>query len=562
MTISLRPYQEECLESIMGAIPHDRHILVQAATGSGKTIIFCELIRRLLSDWPHIKIGILAHRRELITQAHLKLLKVWPEAPIGIACASLGGPVDTDRPVVIGSIQTLIGRAETTSPFDLIIIDEAHRLGPINQASQYAEWLGTMKRYNPEVRILGVTATPFRLGHGYIYGSVCKPDNQNLFEALHYRVGIKDLQAHGFLCGYRAKEAERIERDLASVKVSGDYNIKDLSDVMSREQHVGSAVKALRDYGQDRKRAVVFCVTIDHAKRVSGAFGDAGFSSAAVHSDMPMPQRDMILRNFESGKIRVLCNVGVLTEGWDSPAVDCILLCRPTKAPSLYVQMVGRGLRPHPDKADVLILDLSDNCRTHGDPDSPCVGIPGKPIKQVAPTKSCPQCMEIVPAGAAACRGCGYVWPQQVIELNGSAQMRDVKWSAVEKPKPITVEIERGETSRYVSKAGNDMLKLKLTCQHDGSLGTIHLNHFFMFDQAAHEYALRKSRSTWKMLTGSDPPASTAEADERGFELMEALPSHIEIIENGKYWNVHSWKAEGVDKRQAAIPFDNDEIPF
>ena len=560
MTISLRPYQEECIEAIVRAIPHDRHILIQAATGAGKTIVFCELIRRLLADWPHIRIGILAHRRELITQAHTKLLKVWPEAPIGIACASLGGPVDTDRPVVIGSIQTLINRAATTAAFDLIIVDEAHRIPPINHASQYSEWLGAMKRYNPEARILGVTATPFRLGHGYIYGPVCKPGNQNLFDALHYRIGIKDLQAQGFLCGYRAKEAENIEYDLSTVKVSGDYNIKDLADVMSKEQHVGSAVKAAQDYAQDRKRIVVFCVTIDHAKRVSGAFGDAGISSAAVHSEMPTAQRDMVLRQFEAGRIRALCNVGVLTEGWDSPAVDCILLCRPTKAPALYVQMVGRGLRPFPDKKDVLILDLSNNCRTHGDPDSPSVGIPGKAVKTVAPTKSCPKCMEIVPIGAIACRECGYVWPQQVIELNGSAQMRDVKWSAVEKPNPITVEIIECRADRYVSKAGNDMLRLKIVCEPENSINTIHVNYFFMFDPQAHEYAVRKSRSLWKTMTGNAPPESTAEADERSWEILDNIPSRIEIVENGKYWNVHSWQAEGAKAKASEALVD--EVPF
>ena len=190
------------------------------ATGAGKTIIFCKLIKELLSHWPQIRIGILAHRRELIGQAHAKLLEEWPEAPIGIACASTGMRVDTDCPVVIGSVQTLVRRVEETAPFDLIIVDEAHRIPPVNKKSQYQSWLSAIKKSNSKLRILGCTATPFRLGHGYIYGNVCKPGNQNLFNSLDFHIGIRQLQKEGYLCDYRAKEAETIESELKSVRVN------------------------------------------------------------------------------------------------------------------------------------------------------------------------------------------------------------------------------------------------------------------------------------------------------------------------------------------------------
>lgn len=353
---TLRPYQEEAIETVIRAMCSDRYVLLQAATGAGKTILFSDLIRRFLKDY-QMRIAVLAHRRELITQVSDKLRKVWPDAPIGLACASVTNDVDTDAPVVIGSIQTLSRRLGKTSPFDLVIIDEAHRLPPRNQKSQYRTFLTRMEEHYPGLRVLGVTATPYRLGVGYIYGNLCKPGVENWFPDLHYKVGIGTLMDAGYICGIRAKEAENIEAELAGIRTSGgEYNISDLSDLMSREVHVGSAVKAYQQYGEDRRHVVVFCVTIEHAEKLLEAYREAGYTAGCVHSGMTLEERDRTLADYESGRIRILTNVGVLQEGWDSPQTDCIMLCRPTKSPALYVQQIGRALRIHPGKEDMLIL--------------------------------------------------------------------------------------------------------------------------------------------------------------------------------------------------------------
>jgi len=536
MGIVLRQYQQEALDTIISAIPVQNNILTMAATGAGKTIIFCKLIESLLSQWPKIRIGILAHRRELIGQAQDKLIKVWPQAPIGIACASTGVSVDTERPVVIGSIQTLVRRVEETEPFDIIIVDEAHRIPPMNKKSQYQIWLSAMKKYNPNVRVLGFTATPFRLGHGYIYGDIKKPENENLFQSLSYRIGIKKLQDLNYLTQYRAKEVVNIQSELKSVRVSGDFNIRDLSDVMSKQEHVGSAVSAVEKYAPDRKRIVVFCVTIDHAEKVKKAFGG---QAAAVHSKMPLAQRDMILRQFEAGRIRVLCNVGVLTEGWDSPAVDCVVMCRPTKSAALYVQMIGRGLRPHPDKTDVLILDLSSNCSVHGDPDSPHVPIPNRNGNSDPIFKCCPQCFELNPVGAKICKSCGYEWPVEVKEQNGTPEMKDVIFNR--KPESMVMEIQHSTIEDFISKKGNRMLKLSLACRLPDSVVTNWVNEFFDFEGNASGWTKGKARRVWGALVGTEPPESVDEAMNRQGELIMSLPDKIEVIEKGKWMNVNYW---------------------
>lgn len=540
MSFELRPYQKDCLDAIIEAIPLQEHILVQAATGAGKTIIFCKLIETLLTDWPHIRIGILAHRRELITQAQDKLLKVWSKAPIGVACASTGMTVDTEKPVVIGSVQTLMGRIDYTAPFDIVIVDECHRIPPINKKSQYQQWLAAMKQYNPKVRILGFTATPYRLGHGYIYGTVKRPDHDNLFDSLNYRIGISELQQQGYLCAYRAKEAKNISQDLKKVKVAGDYNTADLAEVMSRSEHVGSAVRAMEKYAGERKRIVVFCVTIAHAEKVMQAFRKAGHTAACVHSKMDLSQRDMTLALFEKGLVRILCNVGVLTEGWDSPAVDCVIMCRPTKSAALYVQMCGRGLRPHPGKTDVLILDLSSNCATHGDPDTPNVPVPGRSNGTGDPIlKVCPKCFELTAVAAKVCRACGYVWPVETVEHHGEVEMKSVAWSQA--PAPLAVEIVDVRIEDYTSRAGNNMLRLKLTCQTGESIQPLWVNEFLDFEGNGSKWGRQRARRLWQHLVGTDPPQTVAEARDRYGELQMSLPGRIEIIEKDKWWNVHHW---------------------
>ncbi|MBU1170281.1 MAG: DEAD/DEAH box helicase [Proteobacteria bacterium] len=524
----------------MDAIPLEPFILIQAGTGAGKTIFFCTLIQRLLERWPNLRIAVLTHRGILVKQAKEKMLSVWPDCPIGIASASVAKTVDVHSNVTIGTIQTLINRIETTVPFDLIIIDEVHRLGPQNEPSQYQEFLRTMFNYNKNTRVLGVTATPFRLGHGYIYGPVKKPEHENWFPAMNYRIGIKDLQQQGYLCEFKAKEIADISSDLKQINVSGDYNIKELSDEMSKEIHVGSAVKAYQRYAEDRKYIVVFCVTIEHAEIVASVFKKEGYNAACIHSKMSNSQRELILKHFEQGSIRILVNVMVLSEGWDCPATDCIIMCRPTKSAALYVQMVGRGLRPHPDKKNVLILDLSNNCREHGDPDNPIIPIPGRKVNALPVQKTCPSCRSILPGAALTCKECGYKFPQEVYEQNDSVEMQTVSW--IKKlPEPFVVKIGNYSVSDYTSNSGNRMLKLTLNT--DG-IAPLQIHEFFMFDGNMHPFARQKSRKSWQVLVGTEPPESTDEVLKRIGELEMSIPERVEVIEDGRWMKVHSWQVK------------------
>lgn len=546
---SLRPYQEECIKVIWDSIPTDKYILIQAACGFGKTILASELIKRLLMQWPNIRIAFLAHRGILITQTRDKLLKVWPEAIdlIGIASGGIDNTVDTDKPITIGTIQTIVHKVTTTSPYDLIICDEAHRISPMNIKSQYKTFIDIMSQYNPNIRIIGLSGSPYRLGHGYIYGGMCKKGNVNLFTDLHYRMPIAELQKQGFLCGYRAKVLADISNDLKGVRKTGDYNISDLSAVMSKQHHVGSAVNALNQYASGRRHVVVFACTIAHAEKLCEAFGAE--QSTIIHSQLPKEEREKAISDFENGTRRILVNVNILCEGFDSPATDCIIMCRPTCSPSMFIQQIGRGLRPHPDKTDVLILDLANNCVTHGDPDKPKVEVP-KPSKnkkaEILEKKQrvCPQCQEAVDPGCTLCPACGWEF---VIENNQQVSMTDYQFN--EKPKPVMLEIAMVEITKHVSKSGNLMVKLSIEgYQKDATYPTF-VNHFMMFGDGNHPYAIGKSRGVWKQVVGdSSYPESTQEFIDRRLEFEGCLAKGsglIEVIEDGKWLKIVRWGVDG-----------------
>jgi len=556
MNIVLRDYQEEVIDIIMSAMPVDSEILISAATGCGKTIIFCELIKRLLSKWT-IRICIVAHRRELIFQAGDKLKNIWAEAPIGYACASFDAKKDLNQPITIGSIQTLIGLTNETAPFDLIIIDEAHHVPELEATkSQYIRWIDIMRQYNPKVRVLGFTATPFRLGHGYCHGDKCKPGNTNFFFKLHHRISIKQLQSKGYLCPYRAKHAADIE--LKNIKKSaGEYNLLDLSNEMSKPIHIGSAISAVKDYAHGRTHILVFGCTIDHAEKLHEAFQESGEISGVVHSQLSLQDRDMTLELFRTGKIRVLINVMVMSEGVDFPEIDCVLMCRPTLSPSLYVQQIGRGLRILPDKNDVLILDLSGNCLEHGDPDNPKVIVPNPQKKEddkIKDFKECPDCREVLPLNMRQCPICGYIWQTNTVIENSRYKFKDIDFDKKEKSKYI-LYVTFSSMERFTSKKGNLMSKISIMgdFDKDSLQDKISVNHFFMFDLDAHPYALKRSRSDWVLICKTRPPESTDEAINRRNEFLFAMPSQIEIEKDGKWWRVTNWNP--------TIEYE-DEVPF
>lgn len=522
-------------------------VLIQAATGAGKTIFFSALIRHCMEKY-NMRIGVVAHREQLVRQAADKLLKVWPEGVfhLGLACASVSKTIDLERPVVIGSPQTLANRLNDMPPLQMLIVDEVHRLPPANTKSQYGDLINRLRDYYPEMRLVGVTATPFRLQHGFIYGAQCRQGARNWFTHLTYNISISTLQEQGFLVPYRALQAHA--PDLSGVKrTAGEYSLSDLGNKMSDALHVGSAVKAVREYASDRRHIVVFAVTIEHARALRDAFKAAGYSAACVHSKQPQQKRLAILDDFDHGRLQVVCNVGVLTEGWDCTSVDCMVMCRPTLSPALYVQMVGRGLRLHEGKENCLLLDLSGNWVQHGDPNDPLVEWGnGKNGKRKARAEAgepqgmeCPKCHHLTEASRITCPWCGY---ELKIVKNERVEMTE----AVAPPKKgfwlNEAKVLDWKLVPFTSRAGNRMLKLAMSCEISGKFFPVNVNHFMDIEGQGSVRGQARAMKDWERFSGMpshSAPLTVDSAAARSAELR--IPDTVWLSRSGKYYNVEKW---------------------
>ena len=398
-----------------------------------------------------------------------------------------------------------------------ILVHNCHHVPALEDGGQYHNLINSHQERNPNLRVLGVTATPFRLGHGYIYGSRCKPGKTNLFPALDFKITLNQLIDNDYLVPWRAKQPIRIDKELDGVKMTGgDYNLEALSKMMSGDLHVRTAVETYIDYGEERESVLAFAVTIDHAERLAEAFRSAGFAAAAVHSEMPMDERKSVLESFERGELRVLVNVGILTEGWDSPKVDCVIMCRPTKSPSLFVQMMGRGTRLCEGKRDVLVLDLAENFMTHGDPSEPHVSVgyeSGAAGRFEGPYTLCPRCAAMLPARMSFCPECGLKFePKERGEAKTAPVMELVSTGLRQYP-------ERGHAlEMYTSQRGADLCRLTIYLE-----GTDMEPRYYMgFNDEDNEFFRRKSGATWRQLAGFDSriPGSRDEAFQRRDELI------------------------------------------
>jgi ATP-dependent helicase IRC3 len=353
--LDLRSYQSEALQRVYQAYKNGkRRVIVSLPTGTGKTVVFAhfprffQMKKRLL---------VLAHREELLLQAREKFLHVDPELKVGIEQSASRAPADAK--VVLASVPTL-GRAQGTrlrqlSPEDffLIVVDEAHHaVAPTYR--RIFEHFGLFDR-NTRRYLVGFTATP-RRGDKQGLGAV--------FEEVCYARDLREMIAEGYLCpitGWRVHS----DASLDQVRIRhGDFVENQLAEVVNTSERNNLLVTAYRKYAAGR-RAIVFCVNVAHAMDVCQAFTALGIRTSAVWGGMAREDRRKQLAQFSRGDIDVVTNCNVLTEGFDEPRVDAIIMARPTRSKLLYAQMVGRGTRRHPDKANLEVIDIADNSKAH-----------------------------------------------------------------------------------------------------------------------------------------------------------------------------------------------------
>jgi superfamily II DNA or RNA helicase len=344
--LSLRDYQAEAIETIEKeyAAGVTRQLVV-LPTGSGKTIIFAHLVLRM-----GVPALILVHRDELISQTAEKLAVVFPEADVGIV---KGPSNELGHMVTLASVQTLSREErlrQVRQEFGLVVADEAHHA----VAPQWRRILEHVRAGEGSL-LLGVTATPVR-ADGIGLG--------NIFDKVVYQKAIPEMIRAGYLCPPKGLVV-RSETDISGVRDrDGDFAAGALESVINTANRNELIAQTFKEHAASRK-AIVFTAGVAHAHDLAAAFREGGVSAVAVDGSMPLDERRRILKDFRQGKVRVVTNCGVLVEGFDEPSADCVVLARPTKSEALYIQAVGRGLRPYPGKKDCLVLDVADVSGRH-----------------------------------------------------------------------------------------------------------------------------------------------------------------------------------------------------
>lgn len=404
--MTLRPYQAEAVEAVYRHLRgRDDNPCVVIPTGGGKTPVIARICSDAVTRW-NGRVLILAHVRELLEQARDRLDQVCPDIRAGIHSAGLNRR-DTEHPVIVAGIQSVHRKAAELGAFDLVIVDEAHMLPPDGDG-MYRRFLTEARTVNPQVRVIGLTATPFRMSSG----PICVPPPDGILNSICYEIGVRELIRDGYLSAIKSK-AGRLKPDTGRLHVrAGEFVADEVEAVMDQETLVRSACREIVEHTRDRKACLLFASGVRHGRHVARTIEQIGDCECGfVDGQTPTLFRDQLIRRFREGGLKYLVNVNVLTTGFDAPNVDCVALLRPTMSPGLYYQMVGRGFRLCEGKADCLVLDFGGNVLRHGPVDAIRItDAPGRGSGE-APAKECPQCRALIAAGYAACPGCGHEFP-------------------------------------------------------------------------------------------------------------------------------------------------------
>ncbi|MDY0037971.1 MAG: DEAD/DEAH box helicase family protein [Zoogloea oleivorans] len=465
----LRTYQRRAVDSAAKALKKHRNTLLVAATGAGKTVMLAALAEKVKG-----KTLILQHRQELVQQNAAKFAKVNPAWPLSFFTAdtkSFSGRA------VFAMQQTLCRNLEALPAFDHIICDEVHHI----VAPTYANIIDACKERNPKLLLSGFTATPER------------DDRRSLrkyFSNVADKITIRELVGLGFLVPPRAfvvnvGAQEELGR-LRSLSAFGDQS--EVAKILDTTAINAEVVRHWKEKAGDRK-TIVFCATVQHALDVANAFKKAGVESGVVTGEMADGERKAMLARFDRGNVQVITNVAVLTEGYDSQPVGCVILLRQCSEKGPMIQMAGRGLRtvdpeiyPGVVKRDCIILDFGTSLQTHGNLDQED-GLHADPEVGggEAQTKTCPEryvagmpykfpdrnggegCGALVPVGVKVCPLCGFTFER----IDGAQEVADFDLTEI--------DILNASPFRWIDLFGTEMCMM--ACGFAAWAGVFSLDH-------------------------------------------------------------------------------------
>jgi DNA repair protein RadD len=521
--MELRKYQREAIDSIYEYFrSDDGNPLIVLPTGTGKSVVLAKFLQESLGTWRDTRVIVLTHVKELIQQNFNAALRAWPEAPAGIYSAGLGKR-EMDSQILFAGIQSIHRRAYEVQKCDLVMIDEAHLMQKSDNG-MYRNFLRDLKDINPDLKIIGLTATPYRMDQGMLTSGV-----DALFTDICYEADMLDMIEQGYLVPLIPKQTS-MTLDVTGVHTrGGEFIAGELERAVDTEEANVAAVAEMIKHGQDRGSWLVFCAGVSHAKHVRDLIKAVGLTCETVSGDTPAPERDRILREFKEGNIRCITNMNVLTTGFDAPGVDMIGMLRPTKSQGLYVQMLGRGTRLANGKDDCLVLDFAGNTRRHGPVDT----VRGSKKKDdneepgEAPVKVCPKCAMICAAGTLRCKNCGFEFPPREIKISKVASTDALLSSQINNE---WVEVDKVTYAAHFKPGKPPSMCVTYQC------GLIQYREWICFEHVG--YAGEKAVKWWinRTMETAPVPRDTNEAVKRSAFLE--VPKKIRVRPNGKYTEI------------------------
>lgn len=478
--MQLRDYQQASIDQIYDWFQANQtgNPCLVLPTGAGKSHVIAAFCKGAVQTWPSTRILMLTHVAELIAQNAEKMIQHWPNAPLGIYAAGLRRR-EAGNPITFGSVQTLAGKEFALGHIDLVIIDECHLVSHKDEG-RYRSMIAALTEVNPALRVVGLTATPYRMGHGYI------SEGGAIFDDLLQPVSVEELVHRGYLSILRSKQTVESLDTSGIAKRGGEFIERDLQLAVDLGDLNHGIAKEIARRAGDRRSWLVFCTGVEHSEHISERLQREGVRSAVITGKTPKGERDRLIKAHKTGEITALCNANVLTTGYDNPNIDLIAMVRPTLSPGLYVQMAGRGLRLKEHTDHCLVLDFAGNVARHG----PITAVlpPRMAGKGEAPTKVCENCFEIVPLSARQCASCGAVFPEpEAAEKDFSLRNDDIMGIEV-----MTEPVDAWRFSPHLTKSG--LYSVKCVYKHGADLvlqGEVATQYF----SVCHPQAGRRARS-------------------------------------------------------------------
>ena len=556
----LRDYQREAVNSIYSYFErYAGNPLIVMPTASGKSFVLAAFIREVLNTWSDQRILILTHVKELIRQDYNELISHWEDAPAGVYSAGLKRR-DADSQILFAGIQSVHKYANQIGKTNLIFIDECH-LVPRNSNTMYRRFLDEMLAINPTMKIIGLTATHYRLDSGML-----TEGEDRIFTDVAYEVPIKRLIEEGYLAPLITKEPN-MKIDLTGVHSrGGDFIPGELQDAVDTEDYNKYASAEICHYGRGRKAWLVFCTGIDHAFNVRDMLRSRGIKVETITGKTNSFERDLILQQFKHGEIKAITNCDLLTTGFNHPPTDLLAILRPTKSTGLYVQIAGRGMRMAPGKENCLVLDFAGNIERHGPIDMVQPKRPGEKGGGEAPVKTCPKCQSVVYAGFRECPDCGFQFPEPKPEISNTATSRQI----ISSPEPFWVDVIGIRYSRHKKAGKPDSLKVQY---EESSFSTysewICIEHGGYAQSKAQQWLAKRSRGDITTVADALAIANSMPQAARILVKPDGRFNRIVGQQFGDvdYINVDSDELYAIAQEEARSPFEQptaeeEELPF